>query len=277
VGRVQAVGPGVEDFTAGDRVFALGRHSSHLLVDTAPREDSTLSFAEGEFPGRPPQRIKFDITDEQACFSRLGDVALHGVRRAELQPDESVVVFGQGVVGQLIVGVCRLAGGYPIVAVDLDPERLALSKKSGATHVVDASTTDAVEEVMAITGEGARCVFHANRDAQVLDDCVRSAGYAGKVVLVGATGGTLEMRLSPLLSREIDVRGSQWQVDYPHKYYPWSTPRNRSAIMRMIESGDLWVDHLISHVAKPEEAHELYRLIVAGPKGWMGIFFDWND
>lgn len=277
VGRVQAVGPGVEDFTAGDRVFALGRHSSHLLVDTAPREDSTLSFAEGEFPGRPPQRIKFDITDEQACFSRLGDVALHGVRRAELQPDESVVVFGQGVVGQLIVGVCRLAGGYPIVAVDLDPERLALSKKSGATHVVDASTTDAVEEVMAITGEGARCVFHANRDAQVLDDCVRSAGYAGKVVLVGATGGTLEMRLSPLLSREIDIRGSQWQVDYPHKYYPWSTPRNRSAIMRMIESGDLSVDHLISHVAKPEEAHELYRLIVAGPKGWMGIFFDWND
>ena len=215
----------------------MGRHSSHLIVDAAPNVDeSTLRLDEGQFPGRPAQRIEFDITDEQACFSRLGDVALHGVRRAGLQPDESVAVFGQGVVGQLIVGVCRIAGAHPIVAVDLDPERLKLSMESGATHVVDASSTDAVEEVTRITG-GAECVFHANRVAQTLDDCVRSAGYAGKVVLVGATGGEARLRLGPILSREIDIRGSQWSVDSPHKYYPWSSPRDRAAIMRMIESG----------------------------------------
>ena len=175
VGRIQSIGPGVEDFSVGDRVFAMGRHSSHLIVDAAPNVDSTLRFDEGQFPGRPAQRIEFDITDEQACFSRLGDVALHGVRRAGLQPDESVVVFGQGVVGQLIVGVCRVAGAHPIVAVDLDPERLELSRESGATHTVDASSTDAVEEVTRITG-GAQCVFHANREAQTLDDCVTVGG-----------------------------------------------------------------------------------------------------
>ena len=277
VGRIQSVGPGVEDFAVGERVFAMGRHSSHLIVDAAPNVDeSTLRFDEGQFPGRPAQRIEFDITDEQACFSRLGDVALHGVRRAGLQPDESVAVFGQGVVGQLIVGVCRIAGAHPIVAVDLDPERLKLSMESGATHVVDASSTDAVEEVTRITG-GAECVFHANRVAQTLDDCVRAAGYAGKVVLVGATGGEARLRLGPILSREIEIRGSQWAVDSPHKYYPWSSPRDRAAVMRMIESGDLKIDHLISHVAKPEEADDLYRLIVDGTRGWMGILFDWDD
>ena len=84
------------------------------------------------------------------------------------------------------------------------------------------------------------------------------------------------MKLGHILSREIDIRGSQWQVDQPHKYYPWSAPRDRDAVMRMIESGDLVVDHLISHVAKPEEADNLYKLIVAGSKGWMAIFFDWD-
>ena len=276
VGRIQSVGPGVEDFSVGDRVFAMGRHSSHLIVDAAPNVDSTLRFDEGQFPGRLAQRIESEITDEQACFSRLGDVALHGVRRAELQPDESVVVFGQGVVGQLIVGVCRVAGGHPIVAVDLDAERLNLSRESGATHTVDASSTDAVEEATRITG-GAQCVFHANREAQTLDDCVRSAGYLGKVVLVGATGGEARMRLGPILSREIDIRGSQWTDDSVHKYYPWSSARDRAAVMRMIESGNLKVDHLISHVAKPEEADDLYRLIVDGTRGWMGIFFDWDE
>ena len=277
VGRIQGVGPGVENFAIGDRVFAMGRHSSHLIVDAAPDVDqSTLRFEEGQFPGRAAQKIEADITDEQACFSRLGDVALHGVRRAGLQPDESVAVFGQGVVGQLLVSMSRIAGAHPIIAVDLDAERLALSRVSGATHTIDASSTDAVGEVTHITG-GAQCVFHANRVAQTLDDCVRSAGYLGKVVLVGATGGEARMRLGPILSREIDIRGSQWTDESVHKYYPWSSPRDRAAVMRMIESGDLEIDHLISHVAKPEEADELYRLIVEGTHGWMGILFDWDD
>ena len=47
--------------------------------------------------------------------------------------------------------------------------------------------------------------------------------------------------------------------------------------MRMIATGDLKVDHLISHVVKPEQADRLYQAILAGPRGWMGIFFDWDD
>jgi len=46
--------------------------------------------------------------------------------------------------------------------------------------------------------------------------------------------------------------------------------------MRLIASGDLQVDHLISHVAKPEEASAIYQRIVAGPAGWMSCFFDWE-
>ena len=47
--------------------------------------------------------------------------------------------------------------------------------------------------------------------------------------------------------------------------------------MRMIADGDIKVDHLISHVAKPEEAEALYRKMAAGPTGWMSIFFDSED
>jgi threonine dehydrogenase-like Zn-dependent dehydrogenase len=46
--------------------------------------------------------------------------------------------------------------------------------------------------------------------------------------------------------------------------------------MRLIASGDLEVDPFISHVAKPEEANDLYGKILAGTAGWMSIFFDWD-
>ena len=128
-----------------------------------------------------------------------------------------------------------------------------------------------------ITGGGAQTVFHATTTAQVLSDCIDAARYAGKVILVGATKDILEMRLRNLLVRELDIRASHWQEDRPHKYYPWTTLRDRFAVMRMIACGDLKVDHLISHVVKPEEADRLYRQMIDGPKGWMGIFFDWTE
>ena len=267
-GRVQAVGPGVEGFEIGDRVFASGRHASHLLSKLEDEDDGGMR--------KRVQRIEFDVTDEQACFSRLGDVALHSVRRAELQPDESVAIFGQGVVGQLIAAFARISGAYPIVAVDLDDGRLELSKISGATHTVNASKENAVEAVEAITGGGAESVFHANREAQVLADCVDAAGYGGKVVLVGATYGPVSMYLGNLLRREISIRGSHMVSDVRQRYWKWTTSRDRNAIMRMIAQGALTVDHLISHVVRPEEGDEAYQRIVAGPAGWMGVFFAWD-
>ena len=267
-GRVQAVGPGVEGFEIGDRVFAFGRHQSHLLSRLERHHDAGVR--------KNVQRIEFDVTDEQACFSRLGDVALHSIRRAELQPDEVVAIFGQGVVGQLIAAFARISGAYPIIAVDLDDGRLELSKISGATHTINAARENAVEAVEAIAGGGAECVFHANREAQVLADCVDAAGYGGKVILVGATRGPVSMYLNKLLVREIDLRGSHMVSDVEQRYWKWTTSRDRNAILRMIAQGDLSVDHLISDVVRPEDADDAYQRIVAGPQGWMGVFFAWD-
>ena len=267
VGGVVEASAGMEAFRPGDRVFTFGYHGTHWV-----------SEREGD-PGDPIhiQRITRDVTDEQAAMSRLGDVALHGVRRAELQIDEKTAVFGTGVVGPLAVAFCRLSGAYPVIAVDLDDARLELALRSGATHTVNAARDDAAEAVKEITGGGAEAVLHANRNPDVLADCMRAAAEHGKVVLVGSPPGTAHLGLQvDLLRRELDVRGSYGNVHDAHRYYRWTQRRDRDAIMRMMESGELVVDHLISHVADPAEADDLYRKIVEGPAGWMGVFFDWT-
>jgi threonine dehydrogenase-like Zn-dependent dehydrogenase len=206
-------------------------------------------------------------------------VALHGVRRAALQLDESVAVFGAGVVGQLTLQLARLSGAYPTVAVDLDPVRLGLARELGATHNVDASAQDAVQGVQEATGgPGADTVFHCSANAQLLQTTLSAAAPRGTVVLTGSAPGTAEIRLQPeLLRRELTVVGNyESGLVTPHPYWPWTRQRNRAVCYRLIASGQLRVDPLLSHVAPPGEAQGLYRMIAAGSGGWMSVEFAWS-
>jgi len=300
VGTVLSAGPGMEEYKPGDRVLSFGNHGSHWLTGGDSYSPVATSI----------QKIEYDITDEQAAFARLGDVAMHSVRRAELQLDESVAVFGQGVVGQLTTAFSRLSGAYPVIGVDLDDGRLELSKQSGATHTVNASKEDSVKAVRSLTKQdpdslsevpdmslgttpyfqslienvygnaGVQCAFHVTRSAKTLVDCMKAAADRGKIILIASPRDTVETGVrEEMLNKELQIRGSSAMrgiEQHPHPYWPWTLQRDRSAIMRMIATGELKVDHLISHVAKPEEADDLYKQMASGPTGWMSVFFDWE-
>ena len=268
VGRVLDVGGGITDFAPGARVLTMGRHATHCTVDVtgSPLQNGYI------------RKLDDSLTDEQATFAINGATALHAVRRARLQIDESVVVFGAGVVGQLVTALARLAGAFPVVAVDLVEERLQLARQSGATHVVNASAEDPVEAVRAVTCGGAQCLFHATANPKILQTVFEAAGQRAKVVMVGSAPGTAEIGLQvELLRRELHVLGAyELDLDVPHVYWPWTPQRDREVVLRRIADQTLAVDHLISHRIAYTQAPEIYARAAAGPEGWLGIILTWD-
>src|SRR5246500_4476447 len=73
---------------------------------------------------------------------------------AKIEPGTTVAVFGCGGVGISAVQGARLAGARMIIAVDQFESKLAMAKRFGATHTIDASNTDAVEAIRKLTTEG---------------------------------------------------------------------------------------------------------------------------
>lgn len=105
---------------------------------------------------------------------------------AKVRIGESVVVFGAGGVGLNIVQAAALVGAYPVIAVDLFDNRLALAKEMGATHIINAKSQDAKAEIEKITGIQRVDVFIDNTGQPVIIEM----GYAitkpqGRVTLVG--------------------------------------------------------------------------------------------
>ncbi|HCU72832.1 MAG TPA: hypothetical protein DGO43_03370, partial [Chloroflexi bacterium] len=154
VGVIEEIGSGVSRYSIGDRVVTITPHQGAALVDV-----DQLTNMDG-YVGMIPN----DVSDSQATFAVLGDVALHGVRRAQPYLGESVAVFGQGLVGQLTTAFAVLAGADPVIAIDVLDERLEKARVSGATHTLNARDSDPIETIRDLTSGGARVVFMAARD-----------------------------------------------------------------------------------------------------------------
>jgi 2-desacetyl-2-hydroxyethyl bacteriochlorophyllide A dehydrogenase len=272
VGRVQAIGDGVTGYAPGDRVITSGIHGSHWLV--TPND-----------PAATPMRRYIDhlpehVSDDEAGFVVLGDIALHGIRRAQLQIDEGVVVLGCGMIGQLTIQLARIAGAWPVIALDLLEDRLESASTSGATHVINAGDPGAVAQVFALTeGRGAGAVFHCAPVPQVLQTAMEMAAERGKVMLVGSPPGVAAIGLQvELLRRELSIIGTyEIGIDEPHGYWPWSRRRNRQVCLRLLSTGQLSLDHLITHVRPAAEAESMFRAMHDGKTPWMGIVFEWDD
>lgn len=275
VGVVDAVGRRVSGYREGDRVYATAPHQgAHLVEVDVPRVvDRKERY--------PPPKIPNSVTDVQATFLSLADVALHGVRRGRPYIGDSVAVFGQGVVGQLVTQFARMVNPYPLIGIDLVDERLDLAHQSGATHMINASHEDAVDRVLELTGgEGARVVFMVTRTPAILPDCMRATAAGGTVTLTGSPPGTVDIRLQEeLLRKELTITGTYQTRLYPLTAYHmqrWTRPANRAYIYELMGRGGLAVDHLVSHHVPYTEAQEMYEMISRGPTGWTGIVLDWT-
>jgi Zn-dependent alcohol dehydrogenase len=103
--------------------------------------------------------VATDVTAIIGCAVATGCGAV--LNTANVRPGDSVVVYGVGGVGLCAVQAAANVSAGPIIAVDVADDKLEHAKRFGATHAINARTSDPVAEVIALTGGGADFAFDA--------------------------------------------------------------------------------------------------------------------
>ncbi len=132
----------------------------------------------------------------QAALLGCGVVTgIGAVNRARPRVGSSVCVIGCGGVGLQVIAGARLAGAGTIIAIDLEPDKLELALRRGATHAVSAAAPDAVEQVHEISGGGVEHAFEAVGSARTIRRAWDALAPGGTATVVGVSPSGVEVPL----------------------------------------------------------------------------------
>jgi S-(hydroxymethyl)glutathione dehydrogenase/alcohol dehydrogenase len=107
-----------------------------------------------------------------------------------------VAVFGVGGIGACAVAAAALSGCSPVIAVDVNPDKLGLARRLGATHTINSKSADPVAEVLKVCKGGSDFAIEATGLAPVMRQalgCVRNQGGTAVVIGNARFGTTLEL------------------------------------------------------------------------------------
>ncbi len=128
--------------------------------------------------------VALELLGPLGCGIQTGSGAV--LSALKVHAGSSFVAFGTGAVGLAAIMAARVAGATAIIAVDVNPERLALALELGATHAINSRQADPVAKVRELTG-GADFTLECSGRAEVLRQAIDSLGTLGTCGIVGAT------------------------------------------------------------------------------------------
>ena len=294
-GIVADVGPGVTSVKPGDHVIPLWRLScgtceycsdgrpalcpegtqirmTGRLLDGSTRFTldgqeikhfaGVSSFAEySVIPARAVLKIPEDFPLDRAAL--LGCAVITGVGAvfncARVRPGSSVAVFGAGGIGLNIIQGAAIAGAEKIIAVDILPNKLEFARQFGATHTINGSTANAVEQIRALTdGKGVEYAFEAIGLPATMRQAYDSLRKRGMAVVVGVTPMTAEVSV-PVMSLVYEERiltGSVYGSSRPSIDIP--------KLIALYRSGKLKLDELLTRRYPFAQINEAYDALERG-------------
>ena len=253
-GRVFASTNGLMDGTT--RLHVAGERVHHLMGVSCFAERVVVSETSVL---KVPDGVPPEIAAISACAVITGvGAVLNVVHGAAGRP---LAVLGAGGVGLAAVMGATLSGAHPVIAIDLDPVKLELAQRVGATHVVDARDGNVAERVLEISGDGVPWLIEAVGRPDTMQQAAACLRPGGTLVAIGLSSAdaTVPILINDLVQRQKRIAGALYGSSNPLVDLP--------RIFALYLAGRLPLDELIGNRRPLAEVNEAYADLRTGGVG----------
>lgn len=265
LGRVLELGADVDSCQVGDRVLSFSRHASHVKADS---RRMVLPMPEGHGP--------------HLVFTRMAGVSIASLRSSSVQPGDTVLVIGAGLVGNFAAQLFRLAGADVMLA-DLSDLRLERARKCGIERTCNVGT-DSLQDVVNewTKDQGVRISVEAIGISEVIAQAVDCTARYGEVILLGSPRAHATFDVTPMLLRihleAIRMIGAlEWRWPQHETERSRDLDSNYRLLADWIADGRLAVEPLLTHQARPEDCQMIYDGLTGQREEFLGAVFDWTS
>jgi 2-desacetyl-2-hydroxyethyl bacteriochlorophyllide A dehydrogenase len=248
VGKVIALGQGVDPIWMGRRVFAFHPHESHFVS-----EPTVL------------MPVPDGLSSEQAVLLPNMETAVSLIMDGAPRIGENVVVFGQGIVGLLTT---RLLSQFPLsrlITLDRHPLRRQTSRQIGANTSLEPDVCNSRAQILELVPAGADLTYELSGSPAALNQAIQVTGYAGRVVIgswYGEKKASLDLGGYFHRSR-IRLISSQVSSLAPGLSGRWSKERRFELVWQYL--GTIETTRFVTHRIPFQQADRAYRLIDQKP------------
>jgi L-iditol 2-dehydrogenase len=226
-GEIVETGSEVSDWRKGDRVtfdstiyplndwYTLKGHynlsDNRQVMGVSPKEFKRHgAFAElVAVPQHILHKIPDGVSFNEAAMVEPIAVAAHAINVSGLNPGDSAVVVGTGMVGTFVVKLLKIFGANPVIAVDIDNQKLQLAHEFGADYTFNSSEKKLRNKIEELTkNRGADLAFEVVGITDSVNTAANSIRKGGTVVLVGNLSPEIQFPLQKIVTQEIKVQGS---------------------------------------------------------------------
>ena len=268
-GVVAAVGEAVRDILIGDRVVAVAPHAEYVVRPASTPDARIIPLPTERDAGRMPALP--EISFEEATFLPLLTSSVAWAQSACIQEGDTVVILGQGLVGNLMMQVSKDYKPGRVITIDALDLRCEFSERLGADVVINCSKEEPVRAVRDLTdGRGADVVMECvGGDAgvksfQQAQDMVRTGGTIHLISLY--QGGPLPLDSGKIMNKRL-LAGILI-----------SEPRSilaKRAIEHLL-GGRVRVKEMITHRFPLAEAKKAFDLLYEHPEEALGVVFEYE-
>jgi len=203
-----------------------------------------------------PERILYTLPDsfafEKAALIEAVSIAVHAAKISGIQPGNSAVIIGAGMIGLLAVQAFRAFGSGKIIAVDLDESKLELTRHLGADETLLGNDPNLIAKLQAVTeGHGPDITVEVVGTQKTVLTAINAVRRGGTVTLIG--------NLTPVVTRQLRLLGS------------CASAGEYRECIDLMATGVINVDPLISAIAPLNEGAEWFSRLYAREPGLMKV------
>ncbi|MGE0969713.1 galactitol-1-phosphate 5-dehydrogenase [Klebsiella sp. WOUb02] len=270
-GRIDAVGSGGDEALIGRRVAVFPikpchdcvfcRHHYYARCLNYSSYGSRCDGGFSEYLTVPLFNLVFfadDVSYPQAAMLEPATIALHVVRRAALDLNDTVAIIGAGPIGLLTARWAQLHGAGKIVLLDIDPDKIAFCKQLGFEYALRCDEAGALDSLRQLTDGGAHVVIEGSGSAPGLCFALDACRTFGSVMLLG---NCHEEMVIPRLAYDLAMRKELTLAGVYNSVYKGYPHDEWADAARAISSGALLVSDLISHQVGIGQAIDLLNAI----------------